>query len=339
MISRRQFVSSLSALGLVGLAGHEGYAGTVLKPGRPRPGDTVGLVRPATAAFVSEPVEIMVEALESLGFEVVLGENYFARHGYFGGADTDRAADINHFFRDPDIRMIVASGGWGGARLLPLIDYGAVRDNPKVFLGYSDVTALHTAIHARTGLVTFHGPAPLNNFSADYFRRVVMNGEAVSMRNLSGITDNTLVQTENRIQTIAGGTARGRILGGNLTVLTTILGSPYLPDWQDSILFIEDVNEAIYRVDRMLTQLSLAGVLGKISGFVFGRCTECGPGEGYGALSMEQVLREHIEPLGIPAFSGSMIGHIEEQFTIPLGIPVEIDATAGTILMLEPAVT
>jgi muramoyltetrapeptide carboxypeptidase len=321
------------------MAGNADSAQVLLKPERVHPGDKVGLVRPATAAFVTEPIEIMVEALESLGFEVVLGANYFNRHGYFGGVDADRAVDINEFFGDPGIRMIVASGGWGGARLLPLIDYDNIRSNPKVFLGYSDVTALLTAIHARTGLVTFHGPSPLNSFSADYFRRVVMHGEQVSMRNRTEITEDTLVQTENRIQTIAAGRASGRILGGNLTVLTTIFGSSYLPDWDNSILFVEDVNEAIYRVDRMLTQLSLAGVLSRIKGFVFGRCTECGPGEGYGALTMEQVLREHIEPLGIPAFSGAMIGHIDEQFTIPLGVNVEIDADAGSIRMLEAAVT
>lgn len=342
-ISRRDFVITLGALGMTGglaggLSAESNAAEPIVKPERLRPGDKVGLVRPATAAFVKEPIEIMVEALQSLDFEVVLGDHYFDRHGYFGGIDSERAADINGFFADPDIRMIVASGGWGGARLLPLIDYDAIRSNPKVFLGYSDVTALHTAIHARTGLVTFHGPSPLNNFSAEYFRRVVMRGEAVRMSNPTFLTDNTLVQTENRTRVITGGIASGRMLGGNLTVLTAIMGSDYLPDWAGSILFVEDVNEAVYRVDRMLTELSLAGILGKISGFVFGRCTDCGPGEGYGALTMEQVLREHIEPLGIPAFSGSMIGHIDEQFTIPIGINVEIDADRGEIRMLEPGV-
>lgn len=335
MINRRNFISAMGAFGITARAG---AAEPLIKPQRLRPGDKVGLVRPATAAFVKEPIEIMVEALQSLGFEVVLGDNYFARHGYFGGADEQRAADINKFFAASDISMIVASGGWGGARLLPLIDYDAIRAKPKVFLGYSDVTALLTAIHARTGLVTFHGPSPLNNFSAEYFRRVIMRAEAVTMSNPTFLTDNTLVQTENRTRIIASGKASGKMLGGNLSVLTGIMGSAYLPDWEGSILFIEDVNEAIYRVDRMLTELSLAGILARISGLVFGRCTNCGPGDGYGALTMEQMLREHIEPLGIPAFSGSMIGHIDEQFTIPLGIDVEIDADRGEIRMLESAV-
>lgn len=335
MLDRREFLAGLAALGI---ARPTTGAGNVTKPPRLNPGDKVALVRPATAAFVKEPVEIMVEALQSMGFEVVLGENYFARHGYFGGQDEDRAADINGFFADPDIRMIIASGGWGGARLLPLLDYDAIRRNPKVFLGYSDVTALLTGIFAKTGLVTFHGPAPLSIYSAGYFRRVIMNGEALEMRNPTRITDDTLVQTENRTRVITPGRASGRLLGGNLTVLTAIMGSDYLPDWDDSILFIEDVNEAIYRVDRMLTELSLAGILSRINGFVFGRCTDCGPGEGYGALTMEDVLREHIEPLGVPAYSGAMIGHISEQFTVPVGIEAEIDAGQGSIRLLEAGV-
>ena len=335
MINRRQFISTVGALGLAGTA----YAkNSLIKAERIRPGDKVGLVNPATAAFESEPIEIMTDALRSLGLDVVLGNNYYNRHGYFAGTDADRASDLNTLFRDSSVRMIFARGGWGSARVLPLLDYDAIRSNPKVLLGYSDATALLTGVHAKTGLVTFHGPSPLNSFSAEYFRRVVMNGEQVTMINPTDITEDTLVQTENRVQTINKGKARGRILGGNLTVLTAIMGSSYLPDWENSILFLEDVNEAVYRVDRMLTELSLAGVLGKIKGFVFGRCTECQPDNSYGSLTLEQVLAEHIKPLGIPAFSGSMIGHIEQQFTIPLGIDVEIDADVGSIRMLEAGV-
>ncbi len=190
-----------------------------------------------------------------------------------------------------------------------------------------------------TGLVTFHGPSPLNIFSAEHFRRVIMNGERYTLENPSFITSNDLVQTENRIKTMQSGKATGPILGGNLSLLTAISGSAYLPDWEGSILFIEDVDESVYRVDRMMTELALSGVLGKIAGFVFGRCTECGPGGGFGSLTMEEMLAEHIDPLGIPAFSGSMIGHIAEQFTIPLGISVEMDADAGTIALLESGVS
>jgi muramoyltetrapeptide carboxypeptidase len=336
MINRREFISAVSALGLASGPGRAQRR--LIKPPRLRPGDRVGLVSPATAAFETEQTKIWVDALETLGFEVVLGDNYFARHGYFAGDDSARASDINAFFAEDSIRMIFARGGWGAPRLLPLLDYGMMKNNPKVLLGYSDATALITAVHARTGLVTFHGPSPLHLFSAEHFRRVLMNGEAYTLQNPTLITENTLVQTENRIRTITGGTARGRILGGNLSLLTAVMGSDYLPDFDGAILFVEDVDEAVYRVDRMMTELALAGVLDGITGFVFGRCTDCDPGEGFGSLTLEEMIAEHIKPLGIPAFAGTMIGHIDAQFTIPLGIEVAIDADAGTIELLEPGV-
>ena len=280
----------------------------------------------------------MTDSLEALGLKVKRGANYLKRYGYFAGRDGERAADVNAFFADSSVKALVANGGWGSSRLLPLLDYEVIRRNPKILLGYSDVTALLLGVHARTGLVTFHGPSPQNKFSADYARRVMFDGEAATLVNPKVIEAEDLAQVEDRIRTITPGTARGRILGGNLTVLTTIIGSGYLPDWDGCILFTEDVTEAIYRIDRMLTQLKLAGVLQKIGGFIFGRCTQCPPGEGYGSLTLEDVLDEHIRPFGIPAWQGTMIGHIERQFTVPLGIEVEIDAVAGSIRLLESAV-
>ena len=336
MLNRREFISAAGAISLLPSLGDA--QNTLIKPPRLRAGDRVALVSPATAAFETEQTRIWVAALESMGFEVELGENYYNRHGYFAGEDAARASDINQLFADPEIKMIFARGGWGAPRLLPLLDYDMIRDNPKVLLGYSDATALLSAVHAQTGLVTFHGPSPLNNFSAQHFRRVIMNGETYTLSNPDFITTNTLVQTENLIRTMHSGKASGKILGGNLSLLTAITGSKYLPDWDGCILFIEDVDESVYRVDRMMTELALSGVLEKISGFVFGRCTDCGPGGGFGSLTMEEMLAEHIDPLGIPAFSGSMIGHIDEQFTIPLGIEVEMDADAGTIALLESGV-
>jgi len=336
MINRREFISAVGAVGLASTTARSDE--TLIKPPRLHPGDRVGLVSPATAAFETEPTKIWIDALESMGFEVVLGDNYYDRHGYFAGEDAARASDINAFFNESSIRMIFARGGWGAPRVLPLLDYEMIRANPKVLLGYSDATALLSAVYTKTGLVTFHGPSPLNTFSAEHFRRVVMAGEKYTLTNPTFITTNDLVQTENRIQTIRSGKASGKILGGNLSLLTAITGSGYLPDWEGSILFIEDVDEAVYRIDRMMTELALSGVLGKIKGFIFGRCTDCDPSGSFGSLTMEEMLAEHIGPLRIPAFSGSMIGHIDEQFTIPLGIDVEIDADAGSITMLEAGV-
>ena len=299
----------------------------------------MGLVNPASAAFEPTPIDIMTDSLEAIGLKVKRGANYLKRYGYFAGHDAERAADVNALFADPSIKALVADGGWGSSRLLPLLDYDVIRRNPKILLGYSDVTALLLGVHARTGLVTFHGPSPENQL----FRRLrqardVRRRGGHCMVNPKKIERGQLAQVDDRIRTITPGTARGRILGGNLTVLTTIIGSGYLPEWDGCIFFTEDVTEAVYRIDRMLTQLKLAGVLQKIRGFIFGRCTECPPGEGYGSLTLEDVLDEHIKPLGIPAWQGTMIGHIDRQFTVPLGVNVEIDATAGSIRLLEPAV-
>ena len=230
--------------------------------------------------------------------------------------------------------------GWGSSRMLPYIDFDVIARNPKVLLGFSDITALHMAIQAKTGLVTFHGPNGSGRwdlFSVDWVRRVIFDAQAVTFENLHDKGE-FLVQTENRIQTITPGTARGRILGGNLSVLAGVIGSAYLPDFDDAVLFLEDVGEDLYRIDRMLTTLNLAGVMNKISGFVFGECTDCEPGEGYGSLTLREILEDIIAPLKVPACHGAMIGHRIPQFTIPEGIQVEIDAGRGLIRMLEPAV-
>ena len=313
----------------------------VIKPRRLAAGDTVALVAPASATFETVDLEIAKESLEALGLKVTVGGHLLDRHGYLAGQDRDRAADINRFFADPAVKAVLPiRGGWGSSRVLPYLDFDIIRQNPKIVLGFSDITALLLAIFAKTGLVTFHGPngsGRWDEFSVGWVRRVLFEGQAVTMENPRERGD-FLAQTENRIQTITPGVARGRMLGGNLTVLTAIIGSAFLPAWDGAILFLEDVGEDIYRVDRMMTTLRLAGVLERISGLVFGTCSECEPGQGFGSLTLEEVFNDHIKPLGIPAWRGAMIGHRMPQFTIPVGIPVEIDATAGRIRMIEAAV-
>lgn len=235
------------------------------------------------------------------------------------------------------------AGGSGSARILDKIDYEGIKSNPKIFIGYSDITAIHLAIFEKTGLVTFHGPVAVstwNNFNRDIFQKLLFQKEKVLYQNPSEIDDDQLVETKNRIRTITSGKTTGRLLGGNLSVLTNIMGSSYFPtDWKDKIMYLEDVGEDIYAVDRMLSQIYLAGIFPQIKGFVFGKCSDCNPGgSGYGSLTLEEVIDHYIKPLGIPAFSGAMIGHIDNNSTIPNGIEAEIDAGAGTIRLLGPAV-
>ena len=357
MPTRRELLTSTtlavfaSLLGGARPAGAAGAAGQrqaspsprgIVKPPRLKAGDTVGLVIPSSAQWDPGAVDILLDSLKALGLNGKLGKHVFDRRGYFAGRDEDRAADLNAMFADPDVDAIhCIRGGWGAARLLPLLDWVTIAKHPKILVGYSDITALLLSLHAKTGLVTFHGPngaSAWNTFNLDWMRRVLWNGEAAIFANLKE-TDDTLVPVKNRTRTITSGKARGRLLGGNLTVFTTIIGSGYLPDFKDCILFVEDVEEAPYSLDRMFTQLKLAGILSGVKGVVWGTCDKCSPGEGFGSLTIPDILDDHLKPLGVPVYSGAMIGHVDRQFTLPLGVQVEMDADAGTITMLESAVT
>jgi muramoyltetrapeptide carboxypeptidase len=305
-----------------------------LKPARLKPGDTVGLVNPASS-LDPEDVGFAKQELARLGLNVKVAPHVNDQYGYLGGRDADRATDVNVMFGDPAVKALIAMrGGWGCNRILPLLNYELIRNNPKIIIGYSDITSLLLGIYAKSQLVTFHGPVGTSNwnpFSVNYFKQILFNAEAVKLQN-SGAS------SQVRVSTITAGKARGKLVGGNLSVLTAMIGSPYLPAWDQTILFVEEVGEEVYRVDRMLTQLKLAGILDQIAGFIFGQCTDCDPEEPAQSLSLGQVLMDHIRPLKIPAWYGSMIGHIKDKFTVPVGVDVEIDANTGTIQLLEPAV-
>ncbi|PJK07422.1 LD-carboxypeptidase [Lysobacteraceae bacterium NML120232] len=347
-MQRRDFLrTSLAALALSlaplpGIAvGSRGAmkAPARLLPAALNPGDTVALVSPSAAMDEPFNFQLAQEVLEALGLKVRAGAHLRQRRGHLAGTDAERAADINAAFADPQIKALVcARGGSGAARILPLLDYQRIRRNPKILLGYSDITALHNAIHAQTGLVTFHGPngsGSWNSFNVEQFRRLFFQRELLEYRNLSEPGDE-LVARHNRIQTLSPGRARGELVGGNLTVLTALAGSPYLPDFRGKILFLEDVAEAPYRVDRMFSTLKLMGVLDQVAGIIFGECTDCKPGDGFGSLTIGEILDDYIKPLGIPAYSGAMIGHIRKQFIVPVGGKVEMDADSGSFRLLEP---
>jgi muramoyltetrapeptide carboxypeptidase len=315
-----------------------------LRPARLRPGDTVALVAPASANFLRAEIDAAELLVAALGLRPRRGASLERRYGYLAGTDAERAADVNRAFADPEVKGVLAiRGGWGCARLLPRLDYDLIRRHPKPLVGYSDVTALLLAIHVRTGLVTFHGPIGLSAwtpFTLERARQVLFDALAPTFANVL-VDDGRLVPENYRTRTLTPGVARGRLLGGNLTVLSHLVGTPYLPDWDGAILFLEDVNEDIYRVDRMLTHLALAGILRRVSGVVFGVCRDCEPGNpglAYGSLTLEEVFDDHLAALGVPVYTGAMFGHLDDQFTLPVGLEAEIDAGAGTIRLLTPAV-
>jgi muramoyltetrapeptide carboxypeptidase len=313
------------------------------KPSRLRTGDTIGLIEPASASDEAFDVTLAEEVIAAMGLKSKRAAHLLGRDGYLSGKDRDRAADVNAMFADPSIRAIFAvRGGWGSARILPHLDWGTIRANPKLLIGFSDITALHMAIAAKAGFVTLHGPNAVSAWgqaSRDSFRQVAFDGATPTYRNPVA-TEDRLIQRKWRTQPITGGVARGRLIGGNLTVLTSLVGTPYLPDFTGAILLIEDIDEAEYRIDRMLTQLGQAGILKGLAGVVFGQCNNCknpGPG-GYGAFTLTDVLTQHLGSLGVPAFQGAFFGHMADQFTIPIGVQAEINADAGTVRLLEAAV-
>jgi len=308
----------------------------------PRPlkkGDLVGITSPSAAMADEMQFIFAREAMEALGFEVILGAHVANRRGHLAGTDAERAQDLNDMFAHPEVKAIVClRGGSGAARILPLIDYENIKRNPKPLLGYSDITALHQAIYTQTGLITFHGPngsGSWNSFNARQFQKLFFDRELVRYEN-ELLKGDDLVIKQNRIQTITPGTAEGIIIGGNLTVLTALAGSPYLPDFKDKILFLEDIEEGPYRIDRMMSTLQLMGALDQIKGFIFGQCTDCEPSGGYGSLTLSQILNDFIAPLKIPAYRGAMIGHVPKQFIVPIGAKVRMDAAEGYFELREP---
>jgi muramoyltetrapeptide carboxypeptidase len=245
-------------------------------------------------------------------------------------------------FRDPEVAGILAmTGGSGANRVLPLLDYDLIAEHPKFLGGFSDVTALITAVHVRTGLVTFHSPlgrSEWNAFSVEHFHAVAMDTQDHTLRNVQ-VTGDDQVPQDGRITTLNGGMAQGPLIGGNLAVLTSLAGTPYWPSFDGAILFLEDVNEYIYRIDRMLSTLMLTGALERVAGVVLGGFTDCKPSEGsFGSLTLDEVFDDYFGGLGVPVYRGAQFGHVRRKFTLPVGVQAEIDADAGTLRLLESAV-
>ncbi|MEM8815996.1 MAG: LD-carboxypeptidase [Pseudomonadota bacterium] len=348
MINRRTAIQSALAAALAAAAPASAHNHTerraLRKPKRLRNGQTVGIIAPASNVSEFESIEMAADIVRSLGFEVKKGANLYERSNYLAGDDRGRADDVNAMFADDSVDAIFClRGGYGTSRMLPYLDFETIGKNPKIILGYSDITALLNAIHKNTGLVTFHGPIALQNFT-DYtlgeYRKVLVEpsprtviGQAPPFDGRPGLIDKT-----NRLTRIVGGKARGPLIGGNLSLLAAIHGTPYEPDYEGAILFLEDVDEAPYRVDRMLTQLWLAGALEKVAGVAIGKFTDT---DGYDGneFSMEDVIRMRFEPLGVPTIRGLMIGHVDDQTTVPLGVQAELDVDAGTLTLLEAAVS
>lgn len=309
----------------------------MLKPRALRAGDRIGLL--AASGSVSDPTSVnrAVRILEGLGFSVRVAPGCAESHGYLAGSDAGRVADLHESFSDDSISGIVClKGGYGAPRILDRIDYRLVAGHPKVFVGYSDVTALHLAFNRLAGLVTFHGPMGLSDdlLESEPFSTGSWLATLGSAKPL-GILEPP--PGSPRPLTLVGGRARGPVTGGNLSLVAATMGTAYEIDTRGKLLFLEDVDERPYRVDRMLTQLRLAGKFSDCAGIILGDWKDCGPEEGRVSLSLEEIFREVVAPAGKPAIVGFRAGHCSPQHSFPLGVEALLDADEGRLEFLEAA--
>jgi muramoyltetrapeptide carboxypeptidase len=285
-------------------------------------GARIALIAPAGPLQKPEELARAQENARTFGWEPIVALHARDRTGYLAGHDRDRLNDINVALRDPNIDGIwCLRGGYGMIRILADIDYDALSRTPKAIIGYSDITALHAAVQRKCRLVTYHGPTarePLSELARDSFERAVVKQ-----------TDSC--GTAPKAREINAGTAEGRLVGGNLAVLASLCGTPFIPDLSDGILILEDINEPVYRIDRMLQQLRLSGALTGCKAIVFGECVKCSDDAGGGGRGFDEVLGETAHALGVPCMAGIPVGHIDAQWTIPLGATATLDTKTRTL--------
>jgi muramoyltetrapeptide carboxypeptidase len=347
--SRRQFGNLLAAAAL-GTAALPAAAGPavkrksmrLLKPARLQTGDLVGVIAPGGHASDASMAKAAAN-IESLGLRVRFGDNINYVYGNYAGTVEQRAADLHAMFRDPEVKAVWAiRGGSGCISLLEHIDYQLIRSNPKILIGYSDITCLQLAILKHAGLVTFHGPVASSTFS-DYavtqLQNVLMTPHdtytiAMSAENAL----KALEQPAYAIRTVHAGVASGRLIGGNLSMMAALAGTPYAADFKDAILYVEDVNEEPYRIDRWMTQLQLNQGFRHAAAVMLGIFENCEATDGESALSLADTVDQHLLPLTRPAVTGYSFGHIRNQFTIPVGVRGRLDTQQQTLTLLEPGV-
>ncbi|MFM7544068.1 MAG: LD-carboxypeptidase [Ignavibacteria bacterium] len=315
-----------------------------LLPPALKEGSTIGITAPASGVYNGE-IQEGIALLKASGYSIVLGNTLTRKYGYLSAPDTERAAEFMEFVERPDIDCILcARGGYGVMRILPMLDFGVIRSNPKIIIGYSDITALLVAITKLSNVITYHGPvasSTFDSFTVDYFKRALC--KPVSDDTIQSGTEEfkPITFSDPRMITLTDGVAKGRLTGGNLSMIVATLGTPYEIDTKDSLLFLEDIAEEPYRIDRMLTQLWLAGKLQQCSGIILGQFKNCEAKRIPGfevSFSLQEVLESRITSLGIPAVHGLPIGHVKSKMTIPLGVMAELNAAGKSFTILESPV-
>lgn len=349
-MQRRNFIKSLgiasASLPIMSFAKTEelekNRISKLIKPKALKKGDTIGLITPAS--FIKdEGLEKAIKNIKSLGFKVKLSENIRKKRGYTAGTKQERVNDLHAMFADDNVDGIwAARGGYGCTGLLPLIDFDLIKKNPKVFVGYSDITVLHLAILKKTGLVTFHGPVASSKFSS-YTRKYF-----VDMLTSSKIPPKVYPSTYNnnkakeniffKSKVFRKGEAKGQLIGGNLSLISAMAGTEWGIDYADKLLFIEDIAEAPYRIDRMLIQLDQNQDLDKANGIILGVFDDSDKPLDEFSLELEEMFDDNMGDIKVPTSYGFSFGHIRDQITLPLGINAKMNAEQRTIEFLESAV-
>jgi len=297
-----------------------------VRPPRLKPGDTIGIVAPA-GPFDPEKFIKGKSVLESMGFQTFFDDDIFQKHGFLAGTDIHRADQVNRLFAEPTVQAIFcARGGYGSMRILSLLDFETIQTHPKIFLGFSDISALLSVLYDRCGLVTFHGPVVTTLAKASEKTIMAMKTVLTSDVSLELIPENGKV--------IKSGVCSGVLIGGNLTTLCHLVGTSFVPNFKGKILLIEDVGEMPYRIDRMLTQMKLAGCFNEIVGLILGGFNECGY-----LNEVVEIFSNIFEDADIPILTGFEVGHGEHNLTIPMGLGATLDTKSKKLLFHEPPTT
>ncbi|GIN66145.1 MULTISPECIES: S66 peptidase family protein [Bacillus] len=305
-----------------------------IAPQKLKTGDTVGVIAPASPP-VAEKLDAAVQYLKKLGLRVKIGRASGKKHGYLAGTDEERLRDFHDMFQDPSVKAVIcACGGYGTGRIAEKIDFDVIKSHPKIFWGYSDITFLHMAIQKRTNLITFHGPM----LSSDIGKEDVHPLTKQSFQQLFQKMTLTLTEDVSPLEAVVKGKAKGELIGGNLALLVTTLGTPFEIDTRGKLLFIEDIDEEPYKIDRMLNHLKMAGKLSDAAGILLCDFHDCIPKKRSESLTLKEIIEDYIVPESKPALSGFQIGHSSPNIAIPIGAEGMLD-TEKKQLMIEPGVS
>ena len=310
----------------------------ITKPKKLTKGDLIGIISPASAPDDLEKINKGVAYLENLGYQVEVGKNIDKQRGYLAGTDEERLEDLHYMFEKKEVKAVFCvRGGYGSGRLLDKINYNLIKQNPKIFVGYSDINALHMAFYQKARLITFGGPMVATDFYDDMDDTVeeAFWDILTSSRKIGKIHN----PKDEKFYVLNKGRGEGRILGGNLSILISLMGTEYFPQLKDSILILEEVNEAPYRVDRMFNQLRLIKAIKQTKGVILGRFVDCYESDvEKKTLTLNEVIADYFTKLKIPVFYNVKYGHIKNTMTIPFGVKCKINTSRGFIEFTEGAV-